>query len=103
MPAIDAPFPKVSLGGGRSALQIGSALAFFSFFFNKWTGMVPTHTPSIILPPHLAPYLPPILAWIARQACIPVDQHPGAGSHSGGFVLAERPREGPGQALAGCK
>lgn len=50
MPAIDAPFPKVSLQGGRSALQIGSALALFTSG-QAGRGTVPTHTPSVIPPP----------------------------------------------------
>lgn len=47
VPAIDASFPKVSLQGGRSALQIGSAVALFTSG-QAGRGMVPTHTPSVI-------------------------------------------------------
>ncbi len=63
MPAIDAPFPKVSLQRGQSALQIGSALALFTSG-QAGQGMVPTHTPSVILPPDKrpTPHLPPNLS-----------------------------------------
>lgn len=60
VPAIDAPFPKVSLRGGRSALQMCSAPALFTSG-QAGRGKVPTHTPSVIPPPDKCPTptLPP--------------------------------------------
>lgn len=50
MPAIHAPFPKVSLRGGRSALQIGRALGPFTSG-QAGQGTVPTHNHPSSRPP----------------------------------------------------
>lgn len=108
MPAFHAPFPNVSLRGGRSALQIGRALGPFTSG-QAGRGTVPTHSPSVIPPPinaqpppppprsHPTSAWPSIAAWVEGSLTLSRADSPEP-AHTVGALFQQ---QGPGGGVGG--
>lgn len=92
MPAIDAPFSKVSLQGRDLHCKLAAPWLFSAVDGRDGARFPHTPHPSFHPTPHFFPN-----SGLSEWATVLPGWLPRAGTHSEGFVLAERPGEGPGQ------